>query len=110
MVKRNDKFYFLVLVTYIFIYTQCNYVTKKMCGEPAGRQKEFIDSLNAVYKDRLTIEEVPCYPGYIQAFLKVDSSQVAFEEFEQATIKEGYVEFLVYDKDKKLIMGNTGSM
>ena len=85
-------------------------MTKSICGEPTGKEKSFIDSLNSISINKLTIEHVPCYPGYIQAHLKTKVARETLEDIETAVTMFGYAEFLVYDKDNVLIMGNAGSM
>lgn len=100
-----------ILILVVVVTTiGCNYFTKKMCGEPEGREKVFIDSLNLVYLNRLIIKQVPCYPGYIQANLKTDVSKEILDNIEIACRKYQWIEFLVYDKNGSLIRGNVGSM
>jgi hypothetical protein len=101
---------------YIFVFMctltilGCDAMTKKMCGEPEGKEKVFIDSLNVFYTNRLIIKQVPCYPGYIQANLQTDISKEILDTIEGSCRENQWIEFLVYDKDGKLIRGNTGSM
>jgi len=81
-----------------------------MCGEPEGKEKLFIDSINNVYQDQLIVKQVPCYPGYIRADLKTDLSKETLDTIEYSCKHNQWIEFLVYDKNGNLIRGDVGSM
>jgi hypothetical protein len=86
-------------------------MTKKMCGEPEGKEKAFLDAVNVKYANRLVIKQIPCYSGYIQTNLKTDVSNAVLDSIEKACKDNQWtLEFIVYDKDGKLIRGNVGSM
>ena len=106
MSKINIIFLFIV---YVF-FASCDSTVKYICGEPEGKEKAFIDSLNFVYQEQLTFEQVPCYPGYLQATLHKDISSVNLDSVEVVIKKNKYVEFLVYDEKGSLIRGDRGSM
>lgn len=97
----------LCFILFILTFYCCD--VKKFCGEPIGKEKEFIDSLNTVYSNQLTVEQVPCYPGYLKATLYYDISDSIIESIDKI-VKKRYVEFLVYNKKGKLVKGDTGSM
>lgn len=84
---------------------------KVMCGEPDGKQKEFIDKTNLQYKDQFVIRHVPCYAAYMQVDIKTYYSKTTIDSLENAYHKQiNWAEFLVYDKDGKLIRSSTISM
>jgi hypothetical protein len=87
----------------------CN--TDIVCGHPEGKKKAFIDSVNSKFKDNLVIKDVPCYSDYMQLDLKNDYDKNIIDSIEKAYIETvNYAEFMVYDKNGKLIRGNIGSM
>lgn len=102
----------LYILSFLFIMpiVSCDYLTTKICGEPEGKEKVFIDSINVIYKNRLVIKPVPCYPGYIQANLKADVSNETLDSIQIACRPYQWIEFLVYDKKGNLIRGNVTSM
>ena len=84
---------------------------KAMCGQPEGKQKAFIDSINSKYSDVLTISHVPCYSDYMRVTLKSNYQKTLIDSLENSYSKlVNWAEFHVCDKDGKLIRGNTGSM
>lgn len=83
---------------------------KVMCGEPERKQKMFIDSINAKYKDELTLRHVPCNSDYMRVDLKTNYDKNLIDSLEKVHERTvHWAEFHVYDKDKKLIRGNIGS-
>jgi hypothetical protein len=102
---------FLVL-TITSIFCSCGDTFNKfMCGEPEGKQKLFIDSINSTYKDELTLRHMPCYNDYMRIDLKTNYDKLLVDSLEQAYERTvWWAEFHVYDKYGKLIRGNTGSM
>ena len=84
---------------------------KALCGEPEGKQKIFIDSVNKKYKDQLSIRDVPCYSDYMEITLKTNYQKALIDSLENFYSKSvNRAEFHVYDKKGKLIRGNRGSM
>ncbi|MDX2066897.1 MAG: hypothetical protein SFV55_00655 [Haliscomenobacter sp.] len=105
------SFLFLLGLFLVVSLNSCDVFTKTLCGEVQGRQKVFIDSVNAVYEDRFVLSQVPCYPGYLRADLKTNIESKDLDSLEIAYNRLfGFAELLVYDQDKNLIRGSTGSM
>jgi hypothetical protein len=78
---------------------------------PTTEQQTFMDSVNLKFKDKLTIKHVPTYDDYMHVYLKNDYNKNLIDSLENAyTQTLGFVEFLVYDKEGKLIRGSYGSM
>ena len=102
----------LFTLTFMVTITSCgNTVDKALCGEPEGKQKEFIDKANLQYKDQFVVRHVSCYTDYMRVDIKANYTKTIIDSLENAYCKQiNFVEFLVYDKDGKLIRGNTGSM
>jgi len=92
------------------LLASCEWVDKTVCGEPTGEHKVFIDRMNKEYSDKLTLEQVPCYPGYLQVRCKTGVPDGILDKIESSARKLDWIEMLVYDKDNKLIRGDTGSM
>lgn len=70
-----------------------------------------MDSVNLKFKDKLTIEHVPTYNSYMYIYLKSDYNKNLIDSLENSYKQTiGFVEFLVHDKDGKLIRGTYGSM
>lgn len=89
----------------------CDAFTKTFCGQVQGRQKVFIDSVNALYEDKLVLSQIPCYPGYLRVDLKTNVGTKDLDSLENAYNRLiGFAELLVYDRDKNLIRGSSGSM
>ncbi len=111
--KQNLNIVYIVFVSLIvLINSSCGHTFDKIvCGEPEGRAKIFIDSVNSVWQNKLLLKQVPCYPGYIQIDLKIKVANNDLDNIENAFSRTvEWAELLVYDKDGKLIRGNTGSM
>lgn len=105
------SFLFLLGLILVVSLNSCDAFTKTFCGQVQGRQKVFIDSVNAVYEDRLVLSQVPCYPGYLRVDLKTNIEAKDLDSLEIAYNRLiGFAELLVYDKDKNLIRGSAGSM
>ena len=86
-------------------------IDKTLCGEPEGKQKTFIESVNSKFQDKFIIKHVPCYADYMRIDLKTEYDKNLVDSLEKSyTQTVNYAEFLVYDKDGKLIRGSTGSM
>jgi len=84
---------------------------KEMCGEPVGKQKEFIDKANLQFKDQFVVRHMPCYASYMRIDLKANYSKTIIDSLEKAYCKQiNFAEFLVYDKDGNLVRGHTGSL
>lgn len=70
-----------------------------------------MNSVNSKFPDKLVIKHVPCYSDYMYVYLNNDYDKRLIDSLEheyRQTI--GAVEFLVHDKNGKLIHGNNGSM
>lgn len=93
---------------FLFLFS-CDSTIEKFCGEPKGDEKIFVDALNVKYGGIMLAKPIPCYPGYFQIDLKVEVDSVIINYFDRI-LRERYVEVLIYDKSKKLIRGNVGSM
>jgi hypothetical protein len=106
----NNVRHIFILIAVVATIISCDTVDKKVCGDPQGQQKKFIDSLNKQHGGQISFEQVPCYPGYLQAHLKVDVPQDLLDSINVVRRQNQWVEFLVYDKKGKLVMGTTGSM
>ncbi len=105
------SFLFLLGLILVVSLNSCDAFTKTFCGQVQGRQKVFFDSVNTVYKDRLVLSQVPCYPGYLRADLKTNIESKDLDSIEVAYNRLfGFTELFVYDQDKNLIRGSTGSM
>lgn len=105
------SFLFLLGLILVVSLNSCDAFTKTFCGQVQGRQKVFIDSVNAVYEDRFVLSQVPCYPGYLRVDLKTNIEVKDLDSLETAYNRLiGFAELLVYDKDKNLIRGSAGSM
>ena len=105
------SFLFLLGLILVVSLNGCDAFTKTFCGQVQGRQKVFIDSVNAVYEDRFVLSQVPCYPGYLRVDLKTNIEAKDLDSLETAYNRLfGFAELLVYDQGKNLIRGNTGSM
>jgi uncharacterized lipoprotein YehR (DUF1307 family) len=105
------SFLFLLGLILVVSFNSCDAFTKTFCGQVQGRQKVFIDSVNAVYEDRLVLSQVPCYPGYLRVDLKTNLEAKDLDSLETAYNRLiGFAELLIYDRDKNLIRGSTGSM
>jgi hypothetical protein len=85
-------------------------MTDKMCPEPQGDEKAFLDSLNSHYKDQLTVSHVACHPGYIQVHLEQDLPEDAINSIECSCREYVWNEVLIYDKNGKLIRGSVATM
>lgn len=94
----------------ILIASSCDWAINKFCGEPTGDLKEYIDSINHKYPDKLIMSQVPCYPGYAQVDLLRNLSESTIDSIENNFEKIHFREVLIYDRDNNLIRGNTGSM
>ena len=99
-----------VNVVILLLLLSCDGVNKIVCGEPDGRHKAFIDKINTQHSGTLTVEQVPCYPGYLQVNCKAAVTNELLDEIDASARKLDWIEVLVYDKDNKLIRGNKGSM
>lgn len=91
----------------------CDKLTEKICGEPSYKEKTYIDSLNKVYKNKLIFKQVSCYPGYLEALIISDTYNIQSLNLLRTNLIENsnlFVEFLVYDKKRKLIIGSNISM
>lgn len=105
------SFLFLLGLILVVSLNGCDAFTKTLCGQVQGRQKVFVDSVNAVYEDRFVLSQVPCYPGYLRVDLKINLEAKDLDSLENAYNRLfGFAELLVYDRDKNLIRGNRGSM
>lgn len=105
------SFLFLLGLILVVSLNSCDALTKSFCGQVQGRQKVFIDSINAVYEDRLVLSQVPCYPGYLRVDLKTNIEAKDLDSLENTYNRLiGFAELLVYDQDENLIRGSTGSM
>jgi hypothetical protein len=62
------------------------------------------------YISQLHVEQVPCYPDYLQ--LKCMSAVLSstIDSIEVTARPLGWIKVLVYDRNNILIRGNTGSM
>jgi hypothetical protein len=100
----------VVSVLLVWLLASCDWVDKKVCGEPTGEHKVFITRINTRYADTLTIAQVPCYPGYLRVNCKTAVADALLDEIASSARKLGWIEMLVYDKDNTLIRGETGSM
>ena len=104
-------FLFLLGLIIVVSLNGCDAFTKTFCGQVQGPQKVFIDSVNAVYEDRLVLSQVPCYPGYLRIDLKTNIEAKDLDSLETAYNKLfGFSELLVYNQGENLIRGSTGSM
>lgn len=99
-------------ITFLALFASCgDLFDKALCGEPEGEQKNFIESTNKKFQDKFVLKHVACYKDYMRIDLKTDYDKNTVDSLEKAyTQIVNYAEFLVYDKDGKLIRGNTGSM
>jgi uncharacterized lipoprotein YehR (DUF1307 family) len=104
-------FLFLLGLILVVSLNGCDAFTKTFCAQVQGRQKVFIDSVNAVYEDRFVLSQVPCYPGYLRVDLKTNLETKDLDSLENAYNKLiGFAELLVYDQDENLVRGSKGSM
>jgi hypothetical protein len=94
----------------LWLFASCDWADKVVCGEPTGEHKGFIDRVNQQYAGKLTVEQVPCYPGYLQVNCKTSVADELLDEIASSARKLDWIEMLVYDKNNKLIRGETGSM
>jgi hypothetical protein len=108
------KFLMHIIGPLLITFSMCNCggaFDKILCGEPQGRKKIFIDSVNQKWAGKLILKQVPCYPGYIQINLTqdVDNAELSIIESSFGETVE-WAELLVYNKNGKLIRGDKGSM
>ena len=98
-----------MLTTIIFLtglFSSC-----ESLAPPTTEQKAFMDSVNLKFKEKLTIKHVPTYNDYMYIYLKSDYDKNLVDSLENSYKQTiGFVEFLVHDKDGKLIRGTHGSM
>jgi uncharacterized lipoprotein YehR (DUF1307 family) len=105
------SFLFLLGLILVVSLNSCDAFNKTFCGQVQDRQKMFIDSVNAVYEDRLVLSQVPCYPGYLRVDLKTNIEAKDLDSLETAYNRLiGFAKLLVYDQDEYLIRRSTGSM
>ncbi len=100
------KFILTIIIFLTGVFLSC-----ESFAPPTNEQQKFMDSVNLKFKDELTIKHVPTYCDYMYVYLKKDYDKNLIDSLEneyKQTI--GFVEFLVYDKNKYLIRGNCGSM
>mgnify|MGYP001283420036 CR=1 FL=1 len=70
-----------------------------------------MSSVNLKFEGRLTIKHVPTYNDYMYIYLKSDYDKNLIDSLEKSYKQTiGFVEFLVHDKDGKLIRGTYGSL
>jgi hypothetical protein len=100
----------VVHVMLLCLLVSCDWVDRTVCGEPTGAHKVFIDLINQRYSNALTIKQVPCYPGYLQVDCKTSVPGELLDKTGSSARKLNWIEILVYDKNDKLIRGETGSM
>lgn len=100
----------LLMLLFFSFLCSCEWSERLICGEPTGDLKIFIESVNNNHSATLSLKQVPCYPGYAQRDLKEYSSSEFIDSLVQEIRRHSFVEVLVYDKEKKLIIGDTGSM
>lgn len=94
----------------LLLMTSCNELTKRACGELTGKHKRYVDHLNTAYEGQLRVQQVPCYPGYLEVKCLVPAATSILDSIESSAAKLGWMEVLVYDSDGKLQRGNTISM
>ncbi|MES2733753.1 MAG: hypothetical protein V4714_18550 [Bacteroidota bacterium] len=99
-----------VFCVILYFLASCDWIEKIVCGEPSGEHKAFIDRINKQHSNKLSVTQVPCYPGYFQINCKSSVSSELLDEIDSSARKLDWNEILVYDKENKLIRGNTGSM
>jgi len=75
MNKLIITFYVFVLIFIIavFVLTQSDFFTKKICGEPTPEQIETVKKLNNEYKGIVIVNTVPCYNEYLEVRIEKDS-------------------------------------
>ena len=101
---------------FILLFNSCDWVEKKLCGEPEGELKTFIGTFNEQHSDQIVLKQVACYPGYAQVNLKIDLEIELMDRLESEILnfrinqKTVFVEVLIYDPKGVLKRGNTGSM
>lgn len=101
-----------MLMVGLILLSSCGRMLNKIvCGEPKGRQKIFIDSVNARFGDKLTLTHVPCYGDYIEVHLKSGYEKALIDSLENGYQRSvSWAEFLVYNANGELIRGSKGSM
>ncbi|WP_128396931.1 hypothetical protein [Botryobacter ruber] len=100
----------LIAIMLIFSLSSCDWLTEKMCGEPKGDLRDFIQSVNTHYAESLELQQVPCYPNYAQITLKKEVNAKTLDSLDVELRRYDFTEVLVYNQNNKLIRGNTGSM
>ena len=63
----------LIFIIAVFVLTQSDFFTKKVCGDPTPQQKEVVQKLNNEYKGIVMINTVPCYNEYLEVRIEKDS-------------------------------------
>ncbi len=79
MNKLLITFYVLVIVfvVAVFLLTQSNFFTKKLCGESTPQQLAVIDVINKEFPDVIIVKAIPCYNEYLEVSLQKDSIPTA---------------------------------
>ena len=88
----------------------CDTLTTEICGELSGDHKAYVVRVNYAYKSRLQVQQVPCYPGYLQVKCWSTVSSKTLDSIEVSASTLGWMEVLVYNHQGDLVRGNTGSM
>ncbi len=106
------KLILLAIIAFVFGLFMCDttWGIEKFCGEPEGKRKVFIDSLNHVHAKVLVVKEVPCYFGYLEVRCKREVSEKLLDSIGSSAQALGWIEVLVYNTEGFLIRGETGSM
>lgn len=100
------KFILTIILFLTGVFSSC-----ESFAPPTPEQQLFMDSVNLKFKDELTIKHIPTYYDYMYVYLKNDYDKNLIDSLENEYKKTiGFVEFLVYDKNKHLIRGNCSSM
>ena len=105
----------LLAILFLFIGlfmcdTTYNWGIQKLCGEPDGTRKLFIDSLNRMHAEVFVVKQVPCYYEYLEVKCKTEVSEKVLDSIDSSARTLGWIEVLVYNSKGLLIRGETGSM
>lgn len=90
--------------------TTYNWGIQKLCGEPDGERKLFIDSLNRTHAELLVVKQIPCYYDYLEVRCKTTISEKLLDSIDSSAQTFGWIEVLIYNPKGLLIRGETGSM
>lgn len=101
---------FVLLFSFLWFNRPYNWFIQKMCDEPTGVRKEFIDRINKQYQGQLIVKQVPCYADYLELRCKKNVSKEIMDRIDSSAATLDWIETLIYNEKDSLIRGETGSM